>query len=198
MNNETKEFRILNEDSLIRKVDNSDKESRKIEGYALVFNRKSGDLGGFTEIIDSQAIDGILENQDVLALLNHDENRGLLARYTKGKGTLNLSIDNRGLKYSFEAPKTSLGDEVLEGVIRGDINASSFGFTVGKHEWRKLEDNTHERKILKFDTIFDVSPAYRPAYQDTDVKIALRSLDSIKSQELKNYYKQWDEKLNKE
>lgn len=32
-------------------------EKRTIEGYALVFNSPSEDLGGFTEIIERSAID---------------------------------------------------------------------------------------------------------------------------------------------
>jgi len=191
-----KEIRILGSDSLIRKVTNDDdKENRKVEGYALVFNRKSTDLGGFTEVIDSNSLDGMLTKQDVLALLNHDESRGLLARYTRGKGSLELTIDGRGLKYSFDAPKTPLGDELIEGVTRGDINASSFGFTTEKDEWKKLEDGNYERRILKFNQIFDVSPAYRAAYDDTNIQIAQRSLESIKSKELMEYYKDWEQKI---
>lgn len=63
-------------------------DSRTVEGYALVFNSESRDLGGFTEIIEPSALDGILEKSDVLCLLNHDESRGILARSNKGVGTL--------------------------------------------------------------------------------------------------------------
>jgi len=192
-----KEIRILGNESLIRKVNNDDKENRKIEGYALVFNQRSKNLGGFTEVIDPNSLDEMLTKQDVLALLNHDESRGLLARYTQGKGSLELQIDGRGLKYSFDAPKTPLGDELIEGVTRGDINASSFGFSVEEEniEWRRLEDQLPERRINKFTKIYDVSPAYRAAYSDTNVKIALRSLENIKSKELMEYYKDWEQKI---
>ena len=47
-------------------------ESRTVEGYAIVFNSESKDLGGFTEIIEPAAIDGILEKSDILCLLNHN------------------------------------------------------------------------------------------------------------------------------
>ena len=63
-------------------------ESRTVEGYALVFNSESRDLGGFTEIIEPTALEGVLEKSDVLCLLNHDESRGILARNNKGVGSL--------------------------------------------------------------------------------------------------------------
>ena len=36
-------------------------ESREVEGYALVFNKESRDLGGFTEIIEPEALEDILD-----------------------------------------------------------------------------------------------------------------------------------------
>jgi HK97 family phage prohead protease len=156
------------------------KDSRLIEGYAIVFNSESRDLGGFREIIKPEAVDGVLENADVLALLNHDQSRGLLARSTKGEGTLTLSVDDKGVRYKFSSPNTSLGDEVLEGVSRGDIRTSSFAFVCadGGQEWRKQEDGTFLRTITAFADIMDVSAVYREAYPDTTV--AKRSLDEIR------------------
>ena len=84
-------------------------DSRIVEGYAIVFNAESRDLGGFTEIISPEAIEGVLEKSDVLALLNHSQERGILARSKYGSGSLELTVDSTGLKYRFEAPKTSLG-----------------------------------------------------------------------------------------
>ena len=156
-------------------------ESRKVEGYASVFNSRSKDLGGFTEIIDPTAFDGVIERSDVLALLNHDQDRGVLARSRKGVGSLSLSIDERGLRYEFEAPHTTLGDELIEGLKRGDISTSSFAFTVSGESWTKDEDGRYVRTITQIDKLFDVSPVYNEAYEDTTV--ALRSLDAIKEEE---------------
>lgn len=99
-------------------VRNLDKDSRTVEGYALVFNSESIDLGGFTEVIDRNALQGVLEKSDVLCLLNHNEDKGVLARYNKGVGSLTLEVDDKGLLYRFEAPKTALGEELLEGLRR--------------------------------------------------------------------------------
>ena len=62
----------------------STKENRHIEGYALVFDTESRDLGGFTEKIDKGSLDGLIEKSDVFCLLNHDESRGVLARSNMG------------------------------------------------------------------------------------------------------------------
>lgn len=156
-------------------------ESRKVEGYASVFNSRSKDLGGFTEIIDPAAFNGVIERSDVLALLNHDQDRGVLARSRKGVGSLTLTVDERGLHYSFDAPNTALGNELVEGLKRGDISTSSFAFTVAGEKWTKEEDGSYLRTITQIDKLFDVSPVYNEAYEDTSV--ALRSLDAVRAEE---------------
>ena len=155
--------------------------SRKVEGYGIVFNKLSQDLGGFREIIAPGAIEGVVERSDILALLNHDISKGVLARSTNGKGTMKIEADKKGAKYTFEAPKFAAGEELVEGIERGDIRGSSFAFTIADPEndqkWERQEDGTYLRTILKFGELFDMSPVYREAYQDTTV--ALRSMDKI-------------------
>lgn len=158
-------------------------ESRKVEGYASVFNSRSKDLGGFTEIIDPAAFNGVIERSDVLALLNHDQDRGVLARSRKGVGSLTLTVDERGLHYSFDAPNTALGNELVEGLKRGDISTSSFAFTVAGEKWTKEEDGRYLRTITQIDKLYDVSPVYNEAYEDTSV--ALRSLEQVRAEEPK-------------
>lgn len=173
-------------------------ESRTVSGYAIVFNSDSNDLGGFIERIDPTSLDGVVEKSDVLCLLNHNEDRGVLARSNKGEGSLTLEIDEIGLKYTFEAPNTALGDELLEGLRRGDISTSSFAFTVGKDSWSKMENGTYLRTINSINELFDVSPVYRAAYDATSVKADSRGLDAIKQkekEELANYYKELRNKL---
>ena len=158
-----------------------EEESRHIEGYGSVFNSRSLDLGGFQEIIAPGAFDGVIERSDVKALLDHNAERGILARSRNGKGSLSLELDERGLKYSFDAPHTNLGDEVVEGLKRGDYSQSSFAFTVESDSWTKEEDGSYLRTINKIGNLYDVSIVANPAYTDTSV--ALRSLDAFKAQE---------------
>ncbi len=163
----------------LRKAED-DPESRRVIGYAAVFGSSSLPLmdwerGEFKEVIDRNAFDGVIEQSDVFAVLNHDNSRGVLGRSVNGTGSLSLSVDDHGLRYEFDAPRTALGDELLEGLRRGDITASSFAFSVQDEMWEEQEDKTYKRTILKIGRLYDVSPVYNPAYPDTSV--AQRSLD---------------------
>ena len=156
-------------------------ESRHIEGYGSVFNERSLDLGGFVEMIAPGAFDGVIERSDVKCYLDHNPGKGILARSRNGKGSLSLVIDEKGLQYSFDAPHTNLGDEVVEGLKRGDYSQSSFAFTVDDEVWTKEADGTYLRTITKIGGLYDVSIVANPAYEGTSV--ALRSLDKFKAQE---------------
>lgn len=173
-----------------------DEESRRVEGYALLFNVDSCPMWGgeMIERIAPTALDGVLEKSDVLCLMNHDERRGVLARYRMGEGSLKLEIDEKGLRYSFDAPSTALGDELIESLRRGDISESSFAFTVQDVNWDKKEDGTYIRTILKFERLYDVSPVYYPAYEDTSV--ALRSLNDKKEAEQQELEKRKKEEFD--
>lgn len=169
----------------LRYIDNSEiraaADSREVDGYAMLFNTLSRDLGGFREKIDPEAVEGVIEASDVMAVLNHDNSRGILARSRFGKGSLALSADEKGLRYVFAAPKTALGDECLEYLRRGDITQSSFAFMVKEDSWEKQDDGTYIRTIKKFDRLFDVSPVFEPAYFGTDVKC--RSFEEFKAEQ---------------
>ena len=173
----------------IRLGDNatSTSESRHIEGYAIVFNSLSNDLGGFREIIEQGAItDELIKNSDILCLMNHDIKKGVLARSYQGRGSLKLDIDEHGLHYSFEAPKTALGDEVLEGIRRGDISKCSFAFVCGEDNWTKDENGEYIRHVKKIKNLYDVSLVYHPAYEETEAIADTRGLDELKAQEEAN------------
>jgi len=142
----------------------ADKESRVVEGYAVVFNSDSENLGGFIERIDSSALDAVL-NQDTVALLNHDQNY-VLAR---NGVSMELSKDDKGIKYRFEAPNTTAGNDLLENLRIGNISKSSFAFTVERDEWEFNDNEPDRRVITKIDRLFDVSPVTYPAYPDTSV-----------------------------
>lgn len=156
-------------------------ESRHIEGYGSVFNERSLDLGGFVEMIAPGAFDGVIDRSDVKCYLDHNPEKGILARSRNGKGSLSLVIDEKGLRYEFDAPHTNLGDEVVEGLKRGDYSQSSFAFTVDDEVWTKEADGTYLRTITKIGGLYDVSIVANPAYEGTSV--ALRSLDAFKAQE---------------
>ena len=177
---------------------NTSNENRHIEGYAIVFNSLSNDLGGFREIIEQGAItDELIKNSDILCLMNHDIKKGVLARSYQGRGSLKLEIDEHGLHYSFDAPNTDLGDEVLEGIRRGDISKCSFAFVCGEDNWTKDENGEYIRHVKKIKNLYDVSLVYHPAYDETEVKADTRGLDELKAQEeANNIVKENSEDMN--
>lgn len=147
------------------RIEARENESRTVCGYGSVFNSQSEDLG-FIETIDPNAItEETIKRSDVFATLNHDMNK-ILARCKYGSGSLELKCDDKGLYYRFDAPNTNLGDELLEHLNRGEIDSSSFAFTVKRDEWKKGDDGKHYRTILEIDQLFDVSPVFSPAYSE--------------------------------
>ncbi len=141
-----------------------------VEGYALLFDTQSDGLP-FYETIERGALDGVIERSDVFALLNHSIDRGVLARSNKGVGSLELSVDDTGLIYRFSLPDTAIGKELAENLRRGEIDQSSFGFTVEEDRWEKRDDGIWSRRIIKINELFDVSPVYRAAYSATTVSM---------------------------
>jgi len=181
---------------------NEDDEKRTVEGYALLFGVSADNLG-FEEVIERGALDGVLGKSDVFALLNHDRSKGILARAKNGNGSLSLEVDSKGLKYRFEAPKAALGNELLENLRRGEIDQSSFAFTVadGGEKWERQKNGVWKRTISKFERIYDVSPVYNAAYSKTSVYMrgkeeAEKELEEREKQNLEEYYKGINNSLN--
>jgi HK97 family phage prohead protease len=150
-----------------------------IVGYAAVYNRLSLDLGGFKEEIMPGAFDNILSRQrgrqDVVALFNHDSNI-VLGRTSSG--TLELSSDEKGLKYVVTPPVSRA--DVLELIQRRDVRGSSFAFTVDKsgESFRTGEDGKAVRQIREVSGLYDVGPVLVPAYPSTSAAVAMRSYEA--------------------
>ncbi len=147
-------------------------ESRTIVGTATVFN-SAYDMGWYDEEMSPEVFTNSDMN-DVVALFNHDANM-VLAR-TKS-GTLKLNLTGNALEYSFEAPNTTLGNDLLEMVKRGDVYQSSFAFSVEKEDWEENGGGKPKRIIRSIKKVYDVSPVTYPANPDT--MVAKRSYEQI-------------------
>ena len=158
-------------------------DTRSIVGTAIVFDEPSVFMG-FNEIIRKEAVtEDLIKSSDIVFLYNHNDDFVPLARSKNGKGTLKISVNDGGVDFSFNAKKTSLGDEVLEAVRAGDLDACSFAFAVpeGGDNWSKLSDGNYLRTINKIDVLRDFSIVPYPAYPATSVNT--RGLDELKAKE---------------
>lgn len=155
-------------------------DSRRIEGRAIVFDSPSVDMG-FTEIIKRGAIDQkLLDSSDIFLNFNHDDSR-ILGRSNCGKGSLNVELREDCVYFSIDAPETSLGDEVLAYLKRGDVNKCSFCFWMSGNDedetWSKSEDGTITRTINHIAGLHDLSIVWNPVYDQTTV--SARSLEKL-------------------
>lgn len=144
----TSEVRAAGDDSLV------------IEGYAANFDTET-DLGYFRETIARGAFDDVLED-DVRLLLNHEG--APMARTTNG--TLELSVDENGLKYRAALADTQDGRDLYKLIKRGDISQSSFAFTITDEKW---SEDRSTRTVQRMGKLLDVSPVTYPAYATTTV-----------------------------
>lgn len=138
----TAEVRAAGDDALV------------VEGYASNFEVQY-DLGYFKETVARGAFDGVMED-DVRFLLNHTG--APLARTTNG--TLELSVDDQGLKYRAALADTQDGRDLYKLIKRGDISQSSFAFTIEADEW---SEDRSTRTITKVGKLLDTSAVTYPA-----------------------------------
>lgn len=150
-----------------------------IEGYALKFNTKSNPLNGngvrFIETISPKALLDA-DMSDVRALIDHNPSL-VLARTTAD--TLKLEVDEVGLKFKAELANTTYARDLYQNIQAGNISQCSFAFELndkGDTVRYNKESRMYERTLNSFKKISDVSAVTYPAYDDTDVAPALRSI----------------------
>lgn len=149
-----------------RAVDDEQRATQLV-GYGAVFGEET-DIGGWwREVIEPGAFTESIKSADVRCLFNHDPNQ-LLGR-TKNN-TLTLAEDVIGLRYESTPPDTVCGRDVLTLVSRGDVNQSSFAFTVKREAWEWPTDSAVlPLRRIKAVELYDVSPVTYPAYPTTTV-----------------------------
>jgi HK97 family phage prohead protease len=143
----------------------------KLTGYAAVFNSRSEDLGGFTEVIAPGAFRKSLQSRnDIKLLWNHDTSSPLASTRA---GTLRLIEDAKGLRVEADLAPTTLGKDISILVQRGDVSAFSFGFNVIKDSW----SNSGTERTLEAVRLFEASLVSFPAYSATSGTATVRALD---------------------
>lgn len=136
-----------------------------VEGYAVVFNNPTVmyEFDGikYKEEIDRNAFNGC-QMQDVVLNFNHG---GKPFARTKNN-TLQLTVDDYGLKIEADLSGTEEGRRTYEEVKGGYLDKMSFCFTINAEEYNREE---HLRRITGIKRLFDVAIVDIPAYDTTSV-----------------------------
>lgn len=146
----------------------NEEKAKVLEGYAVVFDSPTviwEDEGvEYKEIISSGAFENC-NMKDCCLKYNHGDSALILAR-TRNQ-SLELTVDNYGLKFRATLPNTSSANDIYELVKSGIIDKCSFAFRVEADEYNR---ETHTRTITKIKRLYDVSVVDIPAYDDTNVE----------------------------
>lgn len=156
-----------------------------LTGRPIVYNSIT-DIGYFSEIIDSGALDAA-DLTDVRFLVNHDISKIPLARSRRNNGnsTMQFSIDAEGMLLDWvklDCDNNAEARALWSAVGRGDISGMSFMFGVAEDRWENLDSDHPTRHIMRISTVIEVSACTFPAYDDTEIHArSLRTLENARN-----------------
>lgn len=176
-------LQTIGADIHVREAAEGEAESRTITGYAILFNTESAPLwqdedSEAREVIAPEAITKeLLDGCDIKFTMYHNR-QIILARSNKGAGTLTYTVDEKGVAFEFDAPKTAHGDEALELVRRGDLTGCSFMFSTRYYDDACVERTANvvngvtmiTYRVKAVTGVYDFTLAADPAYTDTSVE----------------------------
>lgn len=183
--NNSPETRILNEKPNLRFEGEGEEKKAYVEGYALLFEHESRNLGGWTEIISRDAFKEA-DTSNVVARIHHKD------EYIIGRnksGTLTLTFDDKGLFYSVLLGDSTAARDLKDMLERGDIDESSFAFDIDwANDGYKRIDRSDENKIPlyrleKAKTLYDVAPVVNAAYSNTVTGVSKRNKEFVEENE---------------
>lgn len=139
-------------------------EEMIVEGYASTFEPyvlwHEGDVE-VREQIDPHAFD----NADMTdVIMQYDHEGRVYAR--QSNGTLDLSVDDHGLKVRADLSKTAGSRQLYEDIKSGMITQMSFAFTIAEDDY---DQKQHLRSIRSVRRVYDVSAVSIPANPGTEI-----------------------------
>ena len=172
----------------VRAIESEDR--MVVTGYATTFNQPyvlydDGDYK-FVEQVAPSAFNNC-DMSDVI--MQYDHSGRVFAR--NKNGTLNLQIDEIGLKVTADLSGTDIGRQLYQEIKGGYTDKMSFGFIVGKDKQEFTAENGGEtvlRTILEIDKLYDVSAVSIPANDMTSISArnyANGAIEHIKAERLK-------------
>ena len=154
----------------VRAAEEGEEKSYIVEGYASTFEPYvlwEEDGIQYKEQIDPRAF----EDTDMSDVIFCKDHQGTVFARTKN-GTVELSVDEHGLKARIDLSKTASAREMFEEIQAGMYTQMSFAFVVEEDSYNR---ETHTRTILKIRKLYDVSAVSFPANPGTDISVATRA-----------------------
>lgn len=145
----------------------SEENEMIVEGYAARFDESTVlySFGGidYKEVIERTAFD-LCNMNDVVMNYNH---AGKPVARTKNN-TLQLNVDEIGLKIRADLSGTEEGRRLYEEIRGGYIDKMSFAFNIFD-DGDSYDKETHTRHITKLQRLYDVAAVDQPAYDTTSI-----------------------------
>ena len=166
-----------------------------VEGYASTFEPyvMFEDVDGekYSERIDRHAFDEA-DMSDVVFLRDHT---GRVLARTKN-GTVQLEIDDHGLKTRTDLSRTGAAKEMYEDIKEGNYSQMSFSFIVAEDHYEK---ETKTRVIDRIKKLYDISAVAFPANPGSDIGLSARDyfngvIEAEKAERLEAEKKERDRK----
>lgn len=164
------ETRLLPVDVSEVRMVGEDEKTRLLQGYGIVYNRRTKLYDNMYEIVrPGAATEFLRENPDIKCALNHDR-RWLFGR-TKS-GTLTVTEDEKGVMFKANPPDAQWARDALVSIERGDIDGASFTFLVEPNGEKvtKQADGSYLREILRISKIGELGPVTDPQYIETSAE----------------------------
>lgn len=143
-----------------------DNQPARLAGYAMKFNVLSRDRGGYRDVF-RPGVFGDITGQDIKAYLDHEASQ-YLGRTSNN--SLQLWLDNIGLRFALDLPDTTVGRDTRALVERNDLSGMSFGVVIDSYNW-KDETTGPIREIMKAQ-LHEVSVVFNPAFPKTELALA--------------------------
>lgn len=166
-----REYRRIDVTNLEARADGDNQKI--VQGYATTFDQEyplwdSGDY----RVVESIDRNAFSETDMSDVIMQYDHEGRVFARVKNN--TLQLTVDNHGLKIRADLGGTELGRQLYEEIKGGYTDKMSFGFSVSKDERteeRDQENNkiTIHRKITGIKKLYDVSAVSIPANDTTEI-----------------------------
>ncbi len=149
----------------------SDTEKMTTEGYAAVFNQPTVlfiDESGVKYI--EEFAPGCFDGVDLSNVVMNFNHQGKPVARTRNQ-TLQLSVDETGLKHNAYLGGTAEGRNLHEEIKGGYIDKMSICFDIAQEcvMFRRIENGVMKRLITKVTAVYDVAAVDQPAYEQTSI-----------------------------